>query len=83
MLLSYYAYHTLQHRVPVLWKLHKVSHSAEAMVGTSKGRMHPVDNIVNKAWDGRITGPLYGLWIFQFANLMELTVLGINIDIFC
>ncbi len=79
--LSYYAYHTLQHRVPILWELHKVHHSAEVMVGTTKDRVHPVDEIMNKAWDGLITGPVYGLWLFQIADPVELTVLGINIYI--
>ncbi len=78
---SYYAYHTLQHRVPVLWELHKVHHSAEVMVGTTKDRVHPVDEMMNKAWDGLITGPVYGLWLFQIVDPVELTILGINVYI--
>lgn len=78
---SYYAYHTLQHRVPVLWELHKVHHSAEVMVGTTKDRIHPVDEIMNKAWDGLITGAVYGLWLFQIVDPVELTILGINVYI--
>lgn len=77
--LSYYLYHRLQHRVPVLWELHKVHHSAEVMVGTTKDRVHPLDEIMNKAWDGLVTGPVYGLWLFLVFDPTELTILGINV----
>lgn len=77
--LSYYLYHKMQHRSPVLWELHKVHHSAEVMVGTTKDRVHPLDEIMNRVWDGMITGPLYGLWLFFAFDPVELTVLGINV----
>lgn len=77
--ISYYLYHNLQHRIPVLWELHKVHHSAEVMVGTTKDRVHPLDDIMNRVWDGLITGPIYGLWLFCAFNPTELTILGINV----
>ncbi len=77
--LSYYLYHTLQHRIPVLWELHKVHHSAEVMVGTTKDRVHPLDEVMNKMWDGLLTGPIYGIWLFFVFDPVELTVLGINV----
>ncbi len=77
--ISYYLYHNLQHRIPVLWELHKVHHSAEVMVGTTKDRIHPLDDIMNRVWDGLITGPIYGFWLFFAFNPIELTVLGINV----
>ena len=77
--LSYYLYHVMQHRFPILWELHKVHHSAEVMVGTTKDRVHPLDEIMNKAWDGLLTGPVYGLWLFFVFNPVELTVLGLNV----
>jgi len=76
---SYYLYHNLQHRVPVLWELHKVHHSAEVMVGTTKDRIHPIDDLMNRIWDGLITGPIYGFWLFFAFDPVEITVLGINI----
>ncbi len=77
--IAYYLYHNLQHRIPVLWELHKVHHSAEVMVGTTKDRVHPLDDIMNRVWDGLITGPIYGFWLFFAFNPVELTVLGINV----
>ncbi len=77
--ISYYLYHNLQHRVPVLWELHKVHHSAEVMVGTTKDRIHPIDDVMNRVWDGLITGPVYGFWLFFAFDPVEITILGINI----
>lgn len=77
--ISYYLYHNLQHRVPVLWELHKVHHSAEVMVGTTKDRIHPIDDVMNRVWDGLITGPVYGFWLFFAFDPVELTILGINV----
>ncbi len=76
---SYYLYHNLQHRIPVLWELHKVHHSAEVMVGTTKDRIHPIDDVMNRVWDGLITGPVYGFWLFFAFDPIELTILGINV----
>lgn len=77
--IAYYLYHNLQHRVPVLWELHKVHHSAEVMVGTTKDRIHPIDDVMNRVWDGLITGPVYGFWLFFAFDPVELTILGINV----
>ena len=76
---SYYMYHNLQHRIPVLWELHKVHHSAEVMVGTTKDRIHPIDDVMNRVWDGLITGPVYGFWLFFVFDPVEITILGINV----
>jgi sterol desaturase/sphingolipid hydroxylase (fatty acid hydroxylase superfamily) len=77
--LSYYLYHRLQHRVPFMWELHKVHHSAEVMVGVTKDRVHPVDEIMNRWWDGIIPGLAYGIWLFFALDPVELTVFGINV----
>lgn len=71
--------HNLQHRIPVLWELHKVRHSTEIMIGATKDRAHPIDNVMNRVWDGLISGPVYGLWLFFAFDPAELTVLGINV----
>jgi sterol desaturase/sphingolipid hydroxylase (fatty acid hydroxylase superfamily) len=77
--ISYYLYHNLQHRIPILWELHKVHHSAEVMVGTTKDRIHPIDDVMNRVWDGLITGPVYGFWLFFAFDPVELTILGVNV----
>lgn len=77
--LSYYLYHVAQHRVPALWELHKVHHSAEVLVGVTKDRIHPVDEIMNRAWDGLVVGVVYGVWLFFAVDPVEATVFGINV----
>ncbi|WP_322418933.1 sterol desaturase family protein [Mesorhizobium huakuii] len=77
--ISYYLYHVAQHRFPVLWELHKVHHSAEVMVGITKDRVHPLDELMNRAWDGLIVGVCFGIWSLISLNLAELTVFGVNV----
>ncbi|PWJ92673.1 sterol desaturase/sphingolipid hydroxylase (fatty acid hydroxylase superfamily) [Mesorhizobium loti] len=79
--ISYYLYHVAQHRYPVLWELHKVHHSAEVMVGITKDRVHPLDELMNRAWDGVIPGICFGIWLLVSLNLVELTVFGVNVYI--
>lgn len=77
--LSYWCYHYLQHKVPLLWELHKVHHSAEVMIGVTKDRVHPIDEIMNRWWDGLIPGFVYGVWLFFVLDPVELTVFGLNV----
>jgi sterol desaturase/sphingolipid hydroxylase (fatty acid hydroxylase superfamily) len=73
-----YALHRLQHRVPVLWELHKTHHSAMRMVGITKDRVHPIDEILSRCWTGLISGPIYAVWLYFVLDPVELTILGIN-----
>jgi sterol desaturase/sphingolipid hydroxylase (fatty acid hydroxylase superfamily) len=77
--LSYYLYHRLQHGIPILWELHKVHHSAQVMIGVTKDRVHPIDEIMNRWWDGLIPGLCYGIWLFFALDPVELTVFGLNV----
>jgi sterol desaturase/sphingolipid hydroxylase (fatty acid hydroxylase superfamily) len=76
--LSYYIYHYLCHTVPMLWELHKVHHSAQVMVGVTKDRVHPIDEILNRWWNGLIPGVTYGIWLFFAVDPVELTVSGVS-----
>jgi len=76
---SYYVYHRAQHRFPILWELHKVHHSAEVMVGVTKDRIHPVDEIMNRVWDALVVGIVYGVWLFFALDPIEVTIFGINV----
>lgn len=77
--ISYYLYHLAQHRSPFLWELHKVHHSAEVMVGITKDRVHPVDELMNRAWDGVIAGFFFGVWSLIALDPVELTIFGLNV----
>jgi sterol desaturase/sphingolipid hydroxylase (fatty acid hydroxylase superfamily) len=77
--LSYYIYHYAQHKVPMLWELHKVHHSAQVMVGITKDRVHLLDELMNGWWDGVIPGFCYGVWLFFALDPVELTIFGLNV----
>ena len=77
--ISYYLYHVAQHRFPILWELHKVHHSAEVMVGITKDRVHPLDELMNRIWDGVIPGICFGIWTLIALDLVEVTIFGVNV----
>jgi sterol desaturase/sphingolipid hydroxylase (fatty acid hydroxylase superfamily) len=77
--LSYYLYHLAQHKIPILWELHKVHHSAEVLVGITKDRVHPLDDLMNRVWDGLIPGICFGLWTVVSLDPVEATIFGINV----
>ena len=77
--ISYYLYHVAQHRFPFLWELHKVHHSAEVMVGITKDRVHPLDDLMNRAWDGVIPGVCFGVWSVVAFNPVKVTVFGVSV----
>lgn len=77
--ISYFLYHVAQHRFPFLWELHKVHHSAEVMVGVTKDRVHPLDEFMNRAWDGVIPGISFGIWSLIALDPVEVTIFGINV----
>lgn len=77
--LSYYFYHVAQHRFPILWELHKVHHSAEVLVGITKDRVHPLDDLMNRMWDGVIPGICFGIWTLIALDPVEVTIFGVNV----
>lgn len=40
--------HRLTHRVPALWRFHKVHHSSEQMDWLAAARLHPIDSVFTK-----------------------------------
>jgi sterol desaturase/sphingolipid hydroxylase (fatty acid hydroxylase superfamily) len=44
--LGYWIDHFLKHRIPVLWELHKVHHTAEVLTPLTTFRMHPLDTFI-------------------------------------
>lgn len=76
--LAYYLYHYAQHKIPLLWELHKVHHSAEVMVGVTKDRVHPLDDLLNRMWNGVIPGICFGIWSLIALDPVEVVVFGLN-----
>jgi len=44
--IGYFVDHYLKHRIPFLWELHKVHHTAEVLTPLTNYRNHPVDNLI-------------------------------------
>jgi len=44
--LGFFFDHTLKHRVPALWELHKAHHSAEVLTPLVNFRVHPLDSLI-------------------------------------
>jgi sterol desaturase/sphingolipid hydroxylase (fatty acid hydroxylase superfamily) len=76
-------FHVLQHRVPVLWELHKVHHSAEVLTPVTGLRMHPIAEILKLQFIAICVGLTGSVFLYLYAqSAMEITFLGINAVIF-
>jgi sterol desaturase/sphingolipid hydroxylase (fatty acid hydroxylase superfamily) len=69
------ALHLLFHRVPFLWKLHEVHHSAEVLTPLSVSRFHPVEFLCQKVAEGVCVGVVYG--VFYFLHPQDVNILTI------
>jgi sterol desaturase/sphingolipid hydroxylase (fatty acid hydroxylase superfamily) len=68
-----YSLHYLQHRVPILWELHKVHHSALHLIPLTAKRGHPLEILIGGAVAGIASGLALGICGFIFGlNLPEL-----------
>lgn len=73
-----WSYHYLQHRVPLMWEFHKVHHSAQVLVGVTKDRVHPVDEVLARVWTGMISGSVYAVWLYFWLDPAELLIFGMD-----
>jgi sterol desaturase/sphingolipid hydroxylase (fatty acid hydroxylase superfamily) len=44
--LGFFIDHSLKHRIPALWELHKAHHSAEVLTPLVNFRVHPLDSLI-------------------------------------
>ena len=44
--LGFFVDHTLKHRIPALWELHKTHHSAEVLTPLVNFRVHPLNSLI-------------------------------------
>ncbi len=67
--------HYLKHKVPILWELHKVHHSAEVMTPATALRRHPLEAI----FGALVSAIVIGLGIVVWQYVFGLNVSSINI----
>lgn len=79
---SYYLLHLMYHKVPFLWRFHKVHHSATALNPFTQYRIHPVELAINNF---RLFGVLTLLnGVFDYLSptaFGPITLFGINATI--
>jgi sterol desaturase/sphingolipid hydroxylase (fatty acid hydroxylase superfamily) len=71
--LTDYPYHILTHRVPLLWRYHRVHHSDHELDATSSIRFHPLEVVMQTAWQ-TATLALLGVGFASFAIFSALLV---------
>ncbi|HIQ28099.1 MAG TPA: fatty acid hydroxylase family protein [Sulfurovum sp.] len=81
--LSRYWLHRLMHSVPILWRFHRVHHSAEVLNPLTFYRVHPLENILFGLRYVLVTGVITAIYIYFFgAGIRAVEFLGANILVF-
>ena len=76
--LSRYVLHRWMHRIPALWALHQVHHSAEVLTPLTFHRLHPLESVLYELRGALVTGIVTGLffWVFR-GDALQATLLGV------
>lgn len=70
--------HYAEHKIPVLWELHKVHHSAQSLNPLTAKRGHPLANVLEGIVRGILTAIPGGLFIFLF-NITIVEAMSLSI----
>lgn len=71
--------HYLAHRVPFLWELHKVHHSAEVLTPFSVYRTHPLESVLMRTGAALAVGLTSGLFMWFFSgNISGAEIFGVE-----
>ncbi|NRA66911.1 MAG: sterol desaturase family protein [Pseudobacteriovorax sp.] len=71
--------HYLQHKIPFLWRFHRVHHSAEVLTPLSLYRTHPVDMLGSLIRSALAVGFVTGVCFFLFGDsLSGWDIIGAN-----
>lgn len=78
-----YWLHRLMHEVPLLWRFHRVHHSAEVLTPITFYRVHPVENLLFGMRYALSAGAVTGLFVYLFgARLGVVEFFGVNLFVF-
>lgn len=81
--LTKYLVHRWMHRIPLLWAIHKVHHSAETLTPITVYRVHPLEGVLYASRSAVAQGITLPIFIFLFGGAVDLyTVLGVNVIVF-
>ena len=76
---AHFLNHWLHHRLPWLWPLHAVHHSAEVLTPLTLYRKHPLYDLVKHGVEAPLVGGFQGVTLYAFGNHLEVwEVAGVN-----
>jgi sterol desaturase/sphingolipid hydroxylase (fatty acid hydroxylase superfamily) len=73
---AYWLDHFLSHRVALLWRFHKVHHSAESLSPLTNFRIHPINSLIFVNIVALVTGWTGALLTFAFGGEPGLATIG-------
>jgi len=77
--LSHFLLHYLMHRIPALWALHKLHHSAEVLTPFSLYRTHPIEGLLSQMRGAVVVGSVTGALVYLFGpKLYSFELLGVD-----
>lgn len=71
-----YLVHRLAHRVPPLWELHKVHHSAEVLTPLTVYRTHPIESVLMRAGAATSLSLVAAVFIWLFPGRLSAWEIG-------
>lgn len=78
-----YWLHRWLHRVPFLWEVHKVHHSAKVLTPLTFYRVHPIENFLFGFRYALVIGLVSGIFLYLFgAKIGLMEVYGVNVFVF-
>lgn len=76
---SRFLLHRTMHKVPLLWKIHKVHHSATALTPLTLFRVHPLEMLLYFARSVFVFGLISGSFVYLFGrHLSGFDILGVD-----
>ncbi len=73
-----YWLHRWLHTVPLLWRFHRVHHSARVLNPLTFYRVHPVENLLFGFRYALSAGVVSGVFVFFFGSIEMIDLLGVN-----
>lgn len=71
--------HYIQHKIPALWELHKVHHSAETLNLVTSNRFHPLEIVITSLVTGSASAIVAAVFISFFGDAVSVvTIAGAN-----
>ena len=78
-----YLLHCWMHKIPALWAIHKVHHSATTMTPITVYRVHPLEGVLYASRNAIAQGSVISLFFYLFGEKVDLyTIVGVNFLVF-